>query len=81
MPQPSIRPDVVVVFTDVDWDGHLDDPQRPYHRDGRPFTHAEHALLGTITPAEQPPGWHSCGVRPTGCATSTRSGKSSSTWS
>ncbi|MEU6756375.1 hypothetical protein [Streptomyces sp. NPDC046685] len=56
MPQPSIRPDVVVLFTDVDWHGHLDDPTRPYHRDGRPFTHAEHLLLTTITPEEQAAG-------------------------
>ncbi|MFD9485090.1 hypothetical protein [Streptomyces sp. NPDC059991] len=56
MPQPSIRPDVVVLFTDVDWYGHLDDPQRPYHRDGRPFTRPEHTLLNTITPEEQSAG-------------------------
>ncbi|MHC6627485.1 hypothetical protein ACYTFC_15485 [Streptomyces globosus] len=56
MPQTSIRPDVVVLFTDVDWYGHLDDPQRPYHRDGRPFTRAEHLLLNTITPEEQAAG-------------------------
>ena len=57
MPQPSIRPDVVVLFTDVDWYGHLDDPQRPYHRDGRPFTLTEHALLNSITPEEQAAGF------------------------
>ncbi|MEU3352299.1 hypothetical protein [Streptomyces sp. NPDC037389] len=56
MPQPSIRPDVVVLFTDVDWYGHLDDPTRPYHRDGRPFTIAEHLLLTTVTPEEEAAG-------------------------
>jgi len=43
MPQSSVRPEVVVLITDVDFDRH-DDPTRPYHRDGRPFTVAEHAL-------------------------------------
>ncbi|MET9558803.1 hypothetical protein [Streptomyces tauricus] len=51
MPQSSVRPDVVALITDVDFDRH-DDPTRPYHRDGRPFTVTEHALLTTCTPAE-----------------------------
>ncbi|MEH0625072.1 hypothetical protein [Streptomyces stelliscabiei] len=51
MPHSSVRPNVVVLITDVDFD-RRDDPTRPYHRDGRPFTVAEHALLVTCTPEE-----------------------------
>ncbi|MDO0935164.1 hypothetical protein QQY66_27130 [Streptomyces sp. DG2A-72] len=50
MPQLSVRLEVVVFITNVDFDRH-DDPTRPYHRDGRPFTVA-HDLLTTCTPAE-----------------------------
>ncbi|MFE6025809.1 hypothetical protein [Streptomyces niveus] len=56
MAQPHIRPDVVALFADVDWHGHLDDPQRAYHRDGRPFTLAEQRLLVTVTPEEKAAG-------------------------
>lgn len=56
MPQPHIRPDVVAFFADVNWHGHLDNPQRAYHRDGRPFTLAEQRLLVTITPEEKAAG-------------------------
>ncbi len=57
MAQLSIRPDVVALFADVDWYGHQDDPTRPYHRDGRPFTRAEHILLISITPEERTAGF------------------------
>ncbi|MBZ3906772.1 hypothetical protein [Streptomyces griseiscabiei] len=52
MPHSSVRPEVVVLITDVDFD-RRDDPTRPYHRDGRPFTAAERALLVSCTPAER----------------------------
>ncbi|MFE6397498.1 hypothetical protein [Streptomyces alboflavus] len=51
MPHSPIRPEVVVLITDLDLDPR-DDRTRPYHRDGRPFTRAEHALLATSTKAE-----------------------------
>ncbi|MET9965417.1 hypothetical protein ABZZ80_05695 [Streptomyces sp. NPDC006356] len=52
MPDSSVRPEVVVLITKVDF-SRRDDPTRPYHRDGRPFTPAEHALLVTCTPEER----------------------------
>ncbi|MFD9905687.1 hypothetical protein [Streptomyces sp. NPDC059063] len=50
MPQPSIRPDVVILLTDAD-------PSRygtvhHNHRDGTPFTAAEVELISTATQAE-----------------------------
>ncbi|QCX77209.1 hypothetical protein C9F11_17785 [Streptomyces sp. YIM 121038] len=51
MPQPSVRADVVVLLTEVDYDRH-DDASRLYRCDGSPFTAAEHALLSTATRAE-----------------------------
>jgi hypothetical protein len=47
----SVRPEVVLLITKVDFH-HPDARTRPYHRDGRPFTRAEHALLATFTPEE-----------------------------
>jgi hypothetical protein len=52
MPDSSVRPEVVVLITKVDF-SRRDDPTRPYHHDGRPFTPAEHALLVTCTPEER----------------------------
>lgn len=57
MARLSIRPDVVALFADVDWYGYQDDPKRPYHRDGRPFTRAEHALLISVTREEKAAGF------------------------
>ncbi|QYX78976.1 hypothetical protein [Streptomyces akebiae] len=51
MPSSSVRPEVVLLITDLDLDRH-EDPSRCYHLDGRPFTTAEHQLLSTMTPAE-----------------------------
>ncbi|MFB7636513.1 hypothetical protein ACFC0M_36995 [Streptomyces sp. NPDC056149] len=51
MPQLPVRPEVVVLLTDVDL-SRADDPSRLFHRDGRPFTAAEHYLLTTLTPEE-----------------------------
>ncbi|MFJ9377553.1 hypothetical protein [Streptomyces sp. NPDC101455] len=51
MPSSTVRPEVVLLITDLDFDRH-DDPSRCYHRDGRPFTAAEHDLLSIMTPAE-----------------------------
>ncbi|EST29219.1 hypothetical protein [Streptomyces roseochromogenus] len=51
MPHSSVRPEVILLITKVDF-SRRDDLTRPYHRDGRPFTHAEHALLITCTPEE-----------------------------
>ncbi|MCC9707875.1 hypothetical protein E4N62_23005 [Streptomyces sp. MNU76] len=51
MPSSSVRPEVVLLITDLDLDRH-EDPPRCYHLDGRPFTTAEHQLLSTMTPAE-----------------------------
>ncbi|MFD9634338.1 hypothetical protein [Streptomyces violascens] len=50
MPQPSIRPDVVVLLTDVDTSRRT--PDHLYRHDGSPFTAAELDLLHTCTPAE-----------------------------
>ncbi|MGW7540349.1 hypothetical protein ACWGKQ_04385 [Streptomyces sp. NPDC054770] len=51
MPQPSVRPDVVVLLTEVDSTRH-DDQWRLYRPDGTAFTAAEHDLIYTATPAE-----------------------------
>lgn len=51
MPDPSVRPEIVVLLTEVDYDRH-DDATRLYRCDGSPFTAAEHALLANFTPAE-----------------------------
>ncbi|MEW1816612.1 MULTISPECIES: hypothetical protein [Streptomyces] len=48
----SVRPEVVLLITKVDFN-HPDARTRPYHRDGRPFTRAEHALLATFTQEEK----------------------------
>ncbi|QEV19325.1 hypothetical protein [Streptomyces alboniger] len=51
MPHTEIRPHVVVLLTEVDYDRH-DDASRLYRCDGSPLTAAEHALLSTATRAE-----------------------------
>ncbi|WNZ09628.1 hypothetical protein [Streptomyces sp. 11x1] len=51
MPSSSVRPEVVLLITDLDLARH-EDPSRCYHLDGHPFTTAEHQLLSTMTPAE-----------------------------
>lgn len=48
----SVRPEVVLLLTTLDLN-HPDTRQRPYHRDGRPFTRAERDLLITFTPEEK----------------------------
>ncbi|AOR33411.1 MULTISPECIES: hypothetical protein [Streptomyces] len=52
MPHSSVRPEVVLLITQVDF-SHPDIRTRPYHRDGRPFTRAERDLLVTFTPEEK----------------------------
>ncbi|MFI8204832.1 hypothetical protein [Streptomyces sp. NPDC085937] len=51
MPQPSVRPHVVVLLTEVD-STRPDDPSLLYRRNGTAFTAAEHDLICTATPAE-----------------------------
>lgn len=51
MPQPSVRPHVVVLLTEVD-STPRDDRSLLYRRDGTVFTAAEHDLICTATPAE-----------------------------
>ncbi|MCF1595227.1 hypothetical protein [Streptomyces muensis] len=51
MPQPSVRPDVVVLLTKVD-STPRDDRSRLYRHDGTVFTDAEHDLIRTCTPEE-----------------------------
>ncbi|WP_327725034.1 hypothetical protein [Streptomyces europaeiscabiei] len=51
MPQPSVRPNVVVLLTEVD-SPRRDDRSLLYRRDGTAFTAAEHDLIYTATPAE-----------------------------
>ncbi|MFG3099634.1 hypothetical protein ACGFZL_03715 [Streptomyces sp. NPDC048182] len=48
----SVRPEVVLLLTTLDLN-HPGTRQRPYHRDGRPFTLAERDLLITFTPEEK----------------------------
>ncbi|MGW0489066.1 hypothetical protein [Streptomyces olivaceus] len=51
MPQPSVRPNVVVLLTEVD-STLRDDYSRLYRHDGTVFTDAEHDLVRTCTPEE-----------------------------
>lgn len=51
MPQPSVRPNIVVLLTEVD-SSRRDDRSRLYRRDGTVFSAAEHDLICTATPAE-----------------------------
>ncbi|MGW1674494.1 hypothetical protein [Streptomyces sp. NPDC002324] len=51
MPQPSVRPNIVVLLTEVDSTSG-DDPSLLYRRNGTAFTTAEHDLICTATPAE-----------------------------
>ncbi|MEV6378793.1 hypothetical protein AB0M31_05165 [Streptomyces sp. NPDC051773] len=51
MRQPSVRPNVVVLLTDVD-STRPDDPSLLYRRNGTSFTTAELDLICTATPAE-----------------------------
>ncbi|GGZ85512.1 hypothetical protein [Streptomyces bluensis] len=51
MPQLSVRPNVVVLLTEVD-STRPDDPSLLYRRNGTAFTTAEHDLICTATPAE-----------------------------
>ncbi|MFF4605755.1 hypothetical protein ACFY12_23815 [Streptomyces sp. NPDC001339] len=50
MPELSVRPDVVVLLTDVD--ASRRDSDHLYRRGGSPFTAAEHDLIYTCTPEE-----------------------------
>ncbi|MFB7635640.1 hypothetical protein ACFC0M_32460 [Streptomyces sp. NPDC056149] len=50
MPELPVRPDIVVLLTDVG-PSRLD-PDHLHRRDGSPFTAAEHDLILTCTPAE-----------------------------
>jgi hypothetical protein len=53
----TIRPEVVHLWLDLyDEDDSWLDPDRWRHQDGTPFTAAEHALLGSMTPAEAQAG-------------------------
>lgn len=51
MPQPSVRPNVVVLLTEVD-SPRRDDWSLLYRHDGTVLTAAEHDLFCTATPAE-----------------------------
>lgn len=51
MPQPSVRPNVVVLLTEVD-STPRGDYSRLYRHDGTMFTDAEHDLIHTCTPEE-----------------------------
>jgi hypothetical protein len=52
----TVRPEVVHLWLDLDHDSWRQDPDRWRHLDGTPFTAAEHALLGSMTPAEAQAG-------------------------
>ncbi|PNG20053.1 hypothetical protein [Streptomyces cahuitamycinicus] len=51
MPQPTVRPNIVVLLTELE-STPRDDSWVLYRHNGTAFTDAEHDLIGTATPAE-----------------------------
>jgi hypothetical protein len=51
MPETQVRPEVVVLICDADIKRKRE-TNTWHHRDGRPFTKEERALVGSATPAE-----------------------------